>query len=618
MKKIHTNSITTAVIITITLGFTGPIAAFAATTPTLGIAGTFGILGSTYTNTVAGTTITGDLGYVTGPATAPTVSGTTHINDGTFAQAGTDQGTALTNLNSQACTFTFASGAIDLATDTTHGPIGVYTPGVYCTAAASAASIGVGGITLSGNGTYIFRVNGALTTVANSVVTRANGASANDVFWTPTSATTLGANSTFIGTVIDDSGITIGSTVTWRGRALAFGGTVSTDVDTITTPTTLHVIKLVVNGSGGTAIASNFNVHVKLAGIDVAGSPIAGAAAPGTTFPLSAGTYVVSEDANASYVQSFSGACNSSGVVTLVTGDDKICTIINTDIPAPPSLVPVTPTGIAARYVPNIGVVKVPTPLALPGGSGSVTYGYTVWNVGGMQALINVTVADDKCSPLTLLSGDVNSNSKLDPDERWNYSCNTTLSQTTTNTVVATGYSDDGYNQAAIATAVATVVVGAPMPAPLISIIKVPSRSVPFPFGGGNVTYTYVVTNPGVVAMSNVSVTDDKCASVSRNFNDANLNGNNNNNLLEPGESWAYTCQTNIVVSTRNVATAEGRGNGFTALGYAFATVLVSAPGLPNTGFPSHETSVRDVVMLASVLTMVLVLRAILLRKRTI
>lgn len=211
--------------------------AMAASTPSLGTATTFGILSSTYTNTVSGTTINGDLGYTTGPAVAPTVTGTTHPADSTYTQAGTAQGTALTNLNSQACTFTFAPGAVNLSTDTTHGPAGVYTPGVYCTSSSSAASIGTGGITLSGTGTYIFRVNGALTTVANSVVTLANGASACDVFWTPTAATTLGANSTFGGTDVDASGITIGSTIIWAGRALAFGGTVSTTADTITVPT---------------------------------------------------------------------------------------------------------------------------------------------------------------------------------------------------------------------------------------------------------------------------------------------------------------------------------------------------------------------------------------------
>jgi hypothetical protein len=215
--------------------FLSPTNVYAATSPSLGMADTFGILSSTYTNTVSGTSITGDLGYTTGPTVAPTVSGTTYVADGTYNTAGADQSSALANLNGQTCTHTFPDGAIDLATDTTHGTVGVYLPGVYCTGAASAASIGVGGITLSGSGTYIFKITGALTTVDNSAVSLDNGASSCDVFWAPVGATTLGANSTFVGTNIDDAGITIGSTVTWNGRALAFGGTVTTDVDTIST-----------------------------------------------------------------------------------------------------------------------------------------------------------------------------------------------------------------------------------------------------------------------------------------------------------------------------------------------------------------------------------------------
>lgn len=210
-----------------------PIAS-AATSPTLGAAATFVILSDTYTNTAPGTTLTGDLGYTTGPAVAPTVNGTTHVADSTYNQAGIDQNAALSDLNSQPCTFDFAPGAIDLATDATHGPVGVYTPGVYCI--TGAASVGGGGtITLDGAGTYIFRMDGALTTSANSIVQLANGATACDVWWTPTAATTLGADSTFVGTDIDASGITIGNNVTWEGKALAFGGTVSTDADTIST-----------------------------------------------------------------------------------------------------------------------------------------------------------------------------------------------------------------------------------------------------------------------------------------------------------------------------------------------------------------------------------------------
>lgn len=234
MKKINKKIIIAGISILIVIGVITSIKVFAATTPFFGTTASYTILSSTYTNPVPGTTVTGDIGFTTPPAVTPAGVHANYGSGAPYATAGTDQGILLTSLNSQPCTFTFANGAIDLATDTTHGTIGIYTPGVYCTGAASAASIGTAGITLSGAGTYIFRVNGALTTVMNSVVTL-SGASACDVFWTPTEATTLGANSTFKGNDIDASGITLGTNVNWVGRALSFGGTVTTAVDDLLT-----------------------------------------------------------------------------------------------------------------------------------------------------------------------------------------------------------------------------------------------------------------------------------------------------------------------------------------------------------------------------------------------
>ncbi len=352
MKKFHKNSVVTILVVFFVLvmfGFTGPIAVFAATTPPLGLAATYGVLGSTYTNTTAGTTINGDVGFTTGPAVAPLGVHTNYGSGAPYATAGIDQGSVLSALASQSCTFNFPAGAINLSTDTTHGAIGVYAPGVYC----SSGAMDVGGpLTLSGSGTYIFRPVGALTTTAGAIVALTGGASACDVFWTPTAATTLAANTTFIGTVIGAAGITVGANTTWTGRSLAFGGTVTTDMDAITVPTctaspaTLHVIKQVVNNNGGVATASLFNLHVKLSGTDVTGSPATGVVSPGRSYTLSAGTYTVSEDANSSYTQSFSGDCNSSGSVTLSAGDNKTCTITNDDIagiPPPPPIPPASP-----------------------------------------------------------------------------------------------------------------------------------------------------------------------------------------------------------------------------------------------------------------------------------
>jgi len=97
-------------------------------------------------------------------------------------------------------------------------------------------------VTLNGAGVYVFRPGGALNTGANSSVVLAGGACASDVFWAPVGATTLGANAalsptpTFVGNILDAAGITIGHFANLTGRALAFGGTVTTDANTITVP----------------------------------------------------------------------------------------------------------------------------------------------------------------------------------------------------------------------------------------------------------------------------------------------------------------------------------------------------------------------------------------------
>jgi hypothetical protein len=414
MKKFYKDKIVivTVLVFSLVLGFTLLTTVQAATAPSLGTAATYGVLGSTYTNTSAGTTINGNVGYTTGPAVTPTISGTTHTADGAYNTAGTDQGSALGALNAQACDFNFGSPT-DLSL--LSQPL---TPGVYCITAAT--SIGTGGITLSGSGSYIFRINGALTTVANSNVT---GASSCNVFWTPTAATTLGANSTFAGTVIDAAGITVGSTVTWTGRALAFGGTVTTNTDTINVPSCgapvvlppsstlpiLHVVKFVVNNSGGTANASAFNLHVKLSGTDVAGSPAVGTVAPGTSYSLSAGTYVVSEDANnTSYASSFSGDCDSSGNVILSLGDNKTCTIINNDIESVVVL-PAT-INIIKTVINDNGGIKTVASFPLFVNGTLVTSGVT--NIFAAPATYTVTETNDS-NYIRTFSGDCDINGQL-------------------------------------------------------------------------------------------------------------------------------------------------------------------------------------------------------------
>lgn len=277
----------------------------------LGTASTFGILAGTYTNTVPGTFITGDVGYTTGPALAATVNGTVHTGGAAYTQAGADQSSTLSTLNGLTCDHTFGS-ATDLST--LQQPL---APGIYCIT-GGGQSIGAGGITLNGSGTYVFRSTGALNTVDNSHITLSGGANSSNVFWTPV-ATTLGAHSIFVGTILDPSGVTIGNDTSIIGRVLAFGGTVTTTADTITIPPpqiTLSPSSGVVNTVvtiSGSGFASSSTVTIKYDGNIMTTSPAivttnaSGTIPAGITFivPAStAGPHTVQAEDTSSHIAS--------------------------------------------------------------------------------------------------------------------------------------------------------------------------------------------------------------------------------------------------------------------------------------------------------------------------
>lgn len=281
---------------------------------------------------------------------------------------------------------------------------------------------------------------------------------------------------------------------------------------------------------------------------------------------MAEGTYTVTETNRPGYTRTFTGDCDANGKVNLGGYNTRsaICTVVNNDNGAP----------VVAPVPPLIDVVKVPNPLALPTGPGSVTYTYTVKNIGTVP-MTDVTLVGDTCSPITFSSGDTNGDSKLDVDETWIYHCTTTLAQTTKNTVTATGHAN---GLTAIHVANAIVVVGAPIVPPLIHITKVPNP-LTLPGGAGMVTYTEKVTNPGTVALSNVTVKDDKCNQT--NFISGDSNGDSK---LDPSETWTYTCRKQLTKTTTNTAVATGSANGLTATDFAIATVVVAIPKLPNTG----------------------------------
>ncbi len=221
--------------------------------------------------------------------------------------------------------------------------------------------------------------------------------------------------------------------------------------------------------------------------------------------------------------------------------------------------------GHRAMRRPIISVKKVPIPLALPG-PGSVTYQYEVSNPGNYP-MTDVTLADDKCDNVMFDSGDTNKDAILQVNETWHYHCTTSLTQDTYNAATAVGFAN---GLPATDIAYATVRVGTLLPPPLIHVIKTPSLYL-LPFGGGKVTYTYKVSNPGVVALHNVQVSDNRCDAVNYASGDAN-----GDNILGVSETWTYMCKTDLELTTINTVTAAGSANNQTATDVAFATVTVA------------------------------------------
>lgn len=139
---------------------------------------------------------------------------------------------------------------------------------------------------------------------------------------------------------------------------------------------TLIVKKHVLNTNGGTKTASDFTLHVKSGGVDVAGSPAAGSES-GTSYTLNAGSYVVSEDfpLPAGYNNVLiDGDCDSSGNVTVVAGETKTCTITNHNTPPVLTLNKVVVNdngGTALESAWTLSATGTATPLSGPGAAGS-------------------------------------------------------------------------------------------------------------------------------------------------------------------------------------------------------------------------------------------------------
>jgi len=213
------------------------VVALASTAPGLGTAASFAILaGTTVTNAAAPSTtvVTGDVGVSPGTAitnmTGPpngTIVGTTHTGSDPLAiSAKNDLTTAYGVAASSPCNFNKTGQ--NLGTQT-------LTPGTYCQTTAPTLT---GDLTLSGNGVFIFQIGSTLVTASGARVLLINGAQPCNVFWQVSSSATLGSTTTFVGTIMALTSISLNDSATIAGRALARNGAVTLINNQITAPTT--------------------------------------------------------------------------------------------------------------------------------------------------------------------------------------------------------------------------------------------------------------------------------------------------------------------------------------------------------------------------------------------
>ncbi len=219
------------------------------TTVNLGTAENFAILAGTGITNVPTSVITGNVGL--SPAaggnyaglTLAEVTGTIYAvdafgpagsvnNPGLLTTAKNDLTTAYLNAASRIPTQTFSTTDNQLGGQTLTS--GVYAFGHGDTANLTAASPLILDAQGDPNAVFIFQASSDLVTASNSTVSLINGAQACNVFWQVTSSATLGTGSTFVGTIMALTSITVTTDVTIQGRVLARNGAVTLDSDTIT------------------------------------------------------------------------------------------------------------------------------------------------------------------------------------------------------------------------------------------------------------------------------------------------------------------------------------------------------------------------------------------------
>jgi hypothetical protein len=293
--------------------------------------------------------------------------------------------------------------------------------------------------------------------------------------------------------------------------------------------------------------------------------------------------------------------------VTLLSGDNKTCTITNTYvIPTPPT--PPNGTLHVIKEVVNSGggtssstdfSIYVMTGSPAVNVSGSPAFGTSTPGTSYALSAGTYTISEDATTTYTqTFSADC-------PNGVVNLLSNDNKTCTVTNTYVIPTPPTPPTPPTSISSGGGYFVYEG---IPAIKIVKT-ANPEKLPYGAGSVTYDYTVLNTGTMLLSNITVTDDTCSTVRYISGDVN-----NNSKLDINETWKYGCTMILTRTTMNTATVTGQANTSTVTSTATALVTVGTstealssitpqvlgvsttttvliPTLPNTGFDSTESS---------------------------
>ncbi len=234
-------------------------------------------------------------------------------------------------------------------------------PGVYASGTFGLTA-GAGPLTLTGGASdvWVFKAASTLITGAGSEVRLSGGAQACNIYWQVGSSATLGASSTFQGTVLANTTISVGNSATVAGRllagAVAGSGAVTLDNDTIA----VSVCALPPATSTATTVAATATPTATL-------PPVTATAVAATATAIAATATAVAP-ATATALAATATAIAPATATAIAATPTAVAPATATAIAATPTAVVPTATTVPETAAPETPVetpvVIIPTPAA--------------------------------------------------------------------------------------------------------------------------------------------------------------------------------------------------------------------------------------------------------------